>query len=169
MKKYDFVSLKNLKMEYKRKKLYENASGIVLENLPAGKVLVLFLNDKIHGDYAVLEIPISDLKKENFETPQKMIEIIEKSEKLKDEKVLKKNSFEKLKFNEYDWVELIVEKEEYAKEGIHKGETGVVAIDYAIDNDILVDFSGIDENGEYYGECISVKIEDLRLIEKARN
>ena len=169
MKKYDLVSLKNLKREYKSKHLYENANGIVLENLPAGKVLVLFLNDKIHGDYAVLEIPISDLKKENFKMPQKMIEIIEKSDKLKDEKVLKKNSFEKLKFNECDWVELIVEKEEYAKEGIHKGETGVVAIDYAIDNDILVDFSGIDENGEYYGECISVKIEDLRLIEKAKN
>ena len=167
MKKYDFVSLKNLKREYKIKKLYENASGIVLENLPAGKVLVLFLNDKIQGDYAVLEIPISDLKKENFETPQKMIEIIEKSEKLKDEKVLKKNSFEKLKFNEYDWVELIVEKEEYAKEGIHKGEYGCVMDNEVVGGRILVDFPNIDE--EYYGECISVKIEDLRLIEKAKN
>ena len=168
MKKYDFVSLKNLKREYKIKKLYKNASGIVLENLPAGKVLVLFLNDKIHGDYAVLEMPTSDLKKENFKMPQQMIEIIEKSEKLKDEKVLKKNSFEKLKFNEYDWVELIVEKEEYAQQGAHKGDRGIIDVDYSIGGTMLVDFWCTDENGEPFGECISVKIEDLRLIEKAK-
>jgi len=28
-----------------------------------------------------------------------------------------------------------------------------------------VDFSGIDENGNFYGDCISVKIDDLKVVE----
>ena len=69
-----------------------------------------------------------------------------------------------LEFKECDLVELTVEDEKYTKEGIHKGDTGVIAIDYAVNGAILVDFSGIDENGEYYGDCISVKLEDLKLV-----
>ena len=34
------------------------------------------------------------------------------------------------------------------------------------DNEILVDFSGIDENGQYYGDCISVNIDDIKKIEE---
>ena len=32
---------------------------------------------------------------------------------------------------------------------------------------ILVDFSGIDENGEYYGDCISDKMADIKRIDKS--
>ncbi len=73
--------------------------------------------------------------------------------------------FKKKKFKEYDLVELIVEDERYAKEGIHKGDKGCVMDDNAVQGYILVDFSGIDENGQYYGDCISVKIEDLKLAD----
>ena len=34
----------------------------------------------------------------------------------------------------------------------------------AVQNYIEVDFSGIDENGIFYGDCISVKIDDLKVI-----
>ena len=34
----------------------------------------------------------------------------------------------------------------------------------AIQNYIEVDFSGIDKDGNYYGDCISVKINDLKVI-----
>lgn len=37
--------------------------------------------------------------------------------------------------------------------------------DYAVQNYVLVDFSGIDKQGEYYGDCISVKIDDLKVVE----
>lgn len=34
----------------------------------------------------------------------------------------------------------------------------------AVQNYIEVDFSGIDKDGKYYGDCISVKIDDLKVI-----
>ena len=62
-------------------------------------------------------------------------------------------------------VELIVEDEKYSKHGVHKGMCGCVMQDYAVQNYIEVDFSGIDENGNFYGDCISVKIDDLKVVE----
>lgn len=61
-------------------------------------------------------------------------------------------------------VELIVEDNKYAKYGIHKGDIGCVMDNKAVQNYIEVDFSGVDENGKYYGECISVKLDDLKLL-----
>ena len=49
--------------------------------------------------------------------------------------------------------------------GIHKGDRGCVMEDNAVQNYVEVDFSGIDENGELYGDCISVKIDDLKVIQ----
>ena len=34
----------------------------------------------------------------------------------------------------------------------------------AIQDCIEVDFSGINKNGDFYGDCISVKIKDLKVI-----
>lgn len=59
-----------------------------------------------------------------------------------------------------------MEDEKYSKFGIHKGERGVVAIDSADDGSILVDFTGVDENGNFYGDCVSVKLEDLKFVEE---
>lgn len=83
---------------------------------------------------------------------------------------MKKNSkfFKKLehyKIKSYDMVELLVEDEKYTRYGIHKGDRGCVMDDNAVQDYIEVDFSGIDENGNYYGDCISVKINDLKVIE----
>ena len=66
--------------------------------------------------------------------------------------------------NEYDMVELLVEEERYAKFGAHKGDVGCVTDNNAVQNYIEVDFSGTDQNGNYYGDCISVKINDLKVI-----
>ena len=38
----------------------------------------------------------------------------------------------------------------------------------AVQNYIEVDFSGIDENGNFYGDCISVKIDDLKVIKQKK-
>lgn len=64
----------------------------------------------------------------------------------------------------YDIVELIVEDDKYSKFGIHKGDRGCVMDDNAIENYIEVDFSGIDNDGDFYGECISVKTDDLKVV-----
>lgn len=128
------------------------------------KSMVLFLNDKIVGDYAVLKVSNEDIKKVDIKLPINFISELKKSNKLNEENLLKKQSFKKFEFKECNLVELLVEDEKYSKFGIHKGDTGVIAIDYAVDDYILVDFSGIDKNGKYYGDCISVKIDDLKLI-----
>ena len=62
-------------------------------------------------------------------------------------------------------LKLISEDEKYSKHGVHKGMCGCVMQDYAVQNYIEVDFSGIDENGNFYGDCISVKIDDLKVVE----
>lgn len=75
-----------------------------------------------------------------------------------------KNKIQPIKIKEYDMVELLVEEDSYAKFGIHKGDRGCVMDNSAVQNYIEVDFSGIDKNGEFYGDCISVKIDDLKVI-----
>ena len=66
MKENDIVTLVNLKDKYKQHNLYNNSNGVILKTLAYNKSLVLFLNDKIVGDYAVVEIDNNDLKIEKI-------------------------------------------------------------------------------------------------------
>lgn len=164
MKENDIVTLINLKAKYRKNNLYLHTNGIVLKPLPYCQSLVLFLNDKIVGDYAVVTVDNEDLKKEDIKLPIDFINELKNTDKLKEANLDKKQSYKSMNLNECDLVELLVEKDIYSKYGIHKGDTGVVAIDYSVGDSILVDFSGIDKNGNYYGDCISVKIKDLKVL-----
>lgn len=62
-------------------------------------------------------------------------------------------------FNEFDWVEILYEKDEYAKKGLHKGMLANVLFDYAIDDNLSVMFP--DDDG--YDVEVSVNIEDIKL------
>ena len=75
-----------------------------------------------------------------------------------------KHRFDNLQIKSYDMVELMVEDDKYTRYGIHKGDRGCVMDDNAVQDYIEVNFSGIDDNGNFYGDCISVKIEDLKVI-----
>lgn len=165
MKINDIVTLKNLKQDYKDKNLYLNVNGIILKILPYEKIQVLFLNDKIIGDYAVVEVDKTDVQKQDFTLSLDYVNELKNSDKLSEKNIHKKQKFQILNFKECDKVELIVEDEKYAKYGLHKGEIGYVAIDYAVSNTVLVDFPNLDENNEHFGETFSIKIEDLRVIE----
>lgn len=61
-------------------------------------------------------------------------------------------------------VELAAEKPECVKNGIHKGDKGVVIDDNTIKNYVEVDFSEIDEDGNYSGDCIAVNLKDLKIL-----
>ena len=63
---------------------------------------------------------------------------------------------------EYDRVELIVEKEKYEKEGVHKGMDGWICDTRNINGQWLVCFDHADDLPEY--PIIAVKEEDLKLI-----
>lgn len=160
MKKFDLIVLKNEK-PYMKFNLEKDMHGIVLEyNFDTADVL--FFNPKNQGDYIVANINTCDVLIEKEKLPENIIR--ELSAKLNTIKIKAKTKLEPLKIKAYDMVELLVEDNKYTQYGIHKGDKGCVMEDYAVQNYVEVDFSGIDENGEYYGDCVSVKIEDLKVL-----
>ena len=160
MKKLDLVKLKNYK-PYKTYNLVKDMHGIVAE-LNFDNADVLFFNPQNVGDYAIVNVKIMDLDLDKEKLPTEFEkELLSKLETLK---LKAKNVIEPIAINEYDMVELLVEEERYTKFGIHKGDRGCVMDNNAVQNYIEVDFSGIDKDGNYYGDCISVKIDDLKVI-----
>lgn len=160
MKKLDLVKLKNDK-SYKNFGLVKNMHGIVVE-LQFDKADVLFFNPQNVGDYAIVNVKLLDLELEKEKLPAEFEK--ELLSKLDDIIAKAKNEIQPIKIKEYDMVELIVEEDKYAKFGIHKGNRGCVMDNNAVQNYIEVDFSGIDKDGNFYGDCISVKINDLKII-----
>lgn len=63
---------------------------------------------------------------------------------------------------EYDRVELIVEKEQYAVDGVHKGMDGWICDPRNIDGTWLVCFDHADKLPTY--PIIQIKEEDLKII-----
>ncbi len=160
MKKLDLVKLNNSK-PYKLQNLIKDKHGIVVD-INYEEADVLFFNPHNVVDYAIVKVNTTDLDLDKEKLP---IEIEnELFSKLDALKIKAKNIIEPIAINEYDMVELLVEKESYAKYGIHKGDKGCVMDNNAVQNYIEVDFSGIDKDGNYYGDCISVKIDDLKVI-----
>jgi len=160
MKKLDLVKLINVK-PYLKNNLQKNMYGIII-NIHTNNADILFFNPKNTGDYAVVGVNISDISVEKEKLPGNIqIEILSK---LDDILSRAKDILEPITIKEYDMVELIVEDNKYVKYGIHKGDIGCVMDNKAVQNYIEVDFSGVDENGKYYGECISVKLDDLKLL-----
>ncbi len=160
MKKLDLVKLKNDK-PFKAYNIVKGMHGIVVE-LNFDNADVLFFNPQNVGDYAIVNVKIMDLDLDKEKLPTEFEkELLSKLETLK---LKAKNVIEPIAINEYDMVELLVEEERYTKFGIHKGDRGCVMDNNAVQNYIEVDFSGIDKDGNYYGDCISVKIDDLKVI-----
>lgn len=160
MKKFDLVKLINEK-PYIKNNLQKNMHGIVV-NVDTSIIAVLFFNPQNEDQYAIFNVNISDLIIDKEKIPKEIQqELSVKLDKLLDKA---KNILEPVTIKEYDMVELMVEEDRYAKYGIHKGDRGCVMDNKVVQNCIEVDFSGIDENGEYYGDCISVKIDDLKVI-----
>ena len=160
MKKLDLVKLINEK-PYIKNNLQKDIHGIVV-NEDLNQTSVLFFNPQNVGQYAIVNVNIKDIVVEKETLPTNIKK--ELLSKLDNILTKAKDYLEPVVINEYDMVELLVEEDRYAKYGIHKGDTGCVMDNKAVQNYIEVDFSGIDENGNFYGDCISVKIDDLKVI-----
>lgn len=161
MNKFDLVRLINEK-PYLKYNVQKDMRGIVIDCGINRQALTMFFNPHNLGEYVMININNSDLVLEKEKLPTNIqMEILQKIDR-----VISKASdiLRPVTINEYDMVELIVEEDKYSKFGIHKGDRGIVMDNKAIQNYIEVDFSGIDENGNYYGDCISVKIEDLKVV-----
>ncbi len=161
MKKFDLIKLKN-EEPYKQYNLEKNMHGIVLE-CNYNILNVLFFNPKNLGDYIIIKISKNDVVEEKEKLPENII--TELNLKLESIFSKTKENFKPLSVKAYDNVELLVEDNKYSKYGIHKGDIGCVMDDYAVQDYVEVDFSGIDQDGNYYGDCISVKFSDLKVID----
>ncbi len=160
MNKFDFVELINLKDRYNLQNLYLNAKGFVIENCDNSSK-VLFFNEFNEGDYAFLEIVNEDLKPTREQPPKQFVDFIKSN---MERFTLREKGFKPRKFEAYERVELLVEDERYTKFGIRKGDIGTIMEDVAVQNCMLVDFGRIDEKNNFYGDCISVKIEHLKHV-----
>ena len=158
MNKFDIVKLIN-DADYKNNGLENDMHGIILD-VVFDKSKVLFFDKKNLGDSIIVKIKNQDLFLENEKFPEEYRQsLIEKANKITS------NKFEELKFKLYDRVELAVNDEKYISQGIFKGFQGCI-MEYASKNKVMVDFSGIDKNGNYYGDCILVDVNDINIYDK---
>lgn len=157
MKKYDLIRLIN-NMPYKKYGIEKNTHGIIIDNLQ-NYVKALFNNPRNDDEFTLICVNKSDVDLDKEIIPENIKNVLDKNiEKLKT----KENYiFTTPKFQLFDKVELIVEKEKYSKLGLHKGELGFVIDDVVISNNIEIDFPDLDEN---YGETFSIDIDDLKIV-----
>lgn len=161
--KNKLVKLVVLKDIYKEKNLKLNNHGMVLDS-KFDNLTVMFFNENNIGEYIIVDVDIKDIKVLDFNIPKEFEYKIE--DYLKSHSLKGKEKLTDIHFNDCDWVELIVEDKKYTKYNIHKGERGAITNGGIIfNNEVLVDFTGIDENGNLYGDVISVNIKDLKVIE----
>lgn len=167
MKKYDIVKITKLTDELQKLNLQLDFHGVILSsNFDYSEVM--FFNDNNIGESTICKVDNITIKKEDIELPKNIIKEIDKY--IKENSNLEKEIIlTKPKFKECDFVEVIVEKDKYIKYGVHCGDRGFIVLNEIIKNEMLVDFTGVDENGDIYGEEVSININDLKLVEKTKN
>lgn len=148
---------KVVQLKQSHKNITSDDFGIVIGRKNT-KNEVLFLNKRIYGDYAYLELRDDELK----EVAQLPSDCLFNYQELKIDKT--KDFFASQSFEDNDIVEMMVNK--YEKYGVTKGMIGIVAYPCAVDDKYLVDFTTVLENERVIGDCISVHAKDIKKIEK---
>ncbi len=163
MKKFDLIKIINNRI-IEKYNLPKDIHGVILDINDNNCAEVLLFNPNNVGDYIILKINNSDFVLEKEKLPKNIQK--ELYEHLRQINQNAKTHFNPQTVKEYDRVELLVEKEKYAKFGVHKGAQGFVMDAVAVGNNIIVDFSYVDEDGNFFGDCISANIKDLKVINK---
>ena len=159
MKQFDVIRLVN-EQPYLKNNLRKDDSGVVLK-IEKSNCIVRFVNESNKFDYAVVKVNKSDVILDGYKLPQSIKEdYVENLEKLLNDK----DRLNRVPMEDYDEVEVIVEKEEYAKAGVHKGEIGYVMDFKAVDNHLLVDFPYLPE--EYWDDALCVDYRDLKILRR---
>ena len=144
MKVKDIVKLIEGNEETKANNIAINSIGIIVQVFEDDKFLVAFLDmDKKVGEGLAI-------------VSKEQIQLYTKKKNL---------SADEIELKYLDYVELIVEDERYSQYDIHKGARGTIVSDNE-NVDVLVDFTGINVLGKFYGDTISVKSQHLKLIKR---
>ena len=120
--------------------------------------LVLFYNPEDFGDSAWAWAENSAL--DFLQRPEKK-HVDEFAEWVKTQDPAKKTRFTETHLREYDSVEVLVEKEQYIKHGVHKGMVGTILDPQKIEGRWLVFFP--DETGADTIDC-PISETDLKLV-----
>lgn len=124
----DFLMVRNI---------HKGCNCSIISRMPYGKWLTVFYNDKNSGDFAVL--PIED-KYLTATSPMPSFMISVMKEAMEKPNFFEHTELRKMKLEEHDEVELIVENKKYARRGAHKGMTGFVVSERAINGEWCVLF-----------------------------
>lgn len=164
MKRFTVVELINSK-PYSRYNLEDGFYGAIIEELKS-TYSIMFNNPYNTGRFIVAEVLKSDVRKTKEQLPEQVVN--EFYEKWEDVAAKSDSKIEKPPFATCDKVELIAERQKYAKYGIHKGDVEIVCFDEAVSDGLEVAFPTFDENGDELGDVsFAVLIEDLKLVKKA--
>ena len=156
---YDEITLNKQIDELSKRGINKGCRGTIAE-IGDKKNLVLFHNRADIGDYAFAWVENNNL---DFYGKRDEYFLDEFIAFLKTRDPAKKLSFSKTELQEYDYVELMVEREEYADEGVHKGMRGTILNPEKIRGCWQVYFS--DETGSDF-VAVPVREEDLKLIKR---
>lgn len=142
--------------------IHKGCRGKILD-IEGTRLKIVFWNPRIHGDYAIVWVNEDDIAF-SYRQDDEFLEITKANVHKFDES--KHTSLIEADVYEYDWVKLIVEKEKYAKYGVHKGMEGCVLMPDSYDNEWYVEFSKEDGSGEVLAD-LCVAREDFVITERA--
>lgn len=160
LKKFNFVKVKTLNDELICKGIKENTFGFLYEIFET-YARVIFMNLENIGDYACVDVELNNLELVGELPKQYISEVKNLIDNLEP---LKHDSFAVSQFKEYDEIEVVVEKEKYAKNGVHKGMRGVIMADYAIQGSWYVIFTD-NQTGEDIASAV-INEKDMKLANK---
>lgn len=123
---------------------------------------VWFFNPNNRGEFAFAEVNKKYLIPDKIVYPERLL--LEMEEFFSNVKMEKYTRLTECDVKEYDKVELLVEKPQYAFEGVHKGAHGCVLFPYAIDGKWGILFYNVGENHDQEIE-LNVHREDFKIIE----
>ncbi len=152
MKIGSIIELKVNDEYYLSKGIEKGAQGVIAGD-NQDELSVIFFNEHNVGDYAVCNVSSMDVEETGYTLPLEFLsELDDVFGTLK-----KQSAFTTSEFNEYDDIEVVVEKEEYSEYGVHKGMRGVIMESYAINNQWYVIFTDENTGCDIADICIDEK------------
>lgn len=160
MKVYDDIRLIEEVEELAKRGIHKGYHGLIV-GMDNEICTVCFFNPYNFGESIYAKVNQRFLK---FSSRSEERIIQEMEEHFPNVKMDFNKCFTECDVKEYDVVQLIVEKPQYAIEGVHKGAYGCVQFPYAIDGRWCILFSNVGENNNEEVE-LNVNREDFKIIE----
>ena len=160
MRVYDNIELNEEVEELAQRGIHKGYDGVIVK-MEGDIYTVCFYNSYNFGESVYAKVHKKYL---NFVMRDEEQIIQEMEEHFSNVKMDFNKCLTECDVKEYDKVELLVEKPQYAFEGVHKGAHGCVLFPYAIDGKWGILFYNVGENNDQEVE-LNVHREDFKSIE----